>query len=112
MKPIKIDNEYGETIEIKWDGEGNIKIRHSDVHPKLWGELHEYAKRMRIPEFKAAMEAHGILDTPEAKEMAAKFGGYMLLRGKSYIINAQEIALIHAAIKKAGGIVPNWSSAT
>jgi hypothetical protein len=110
MKPIKIQNEHGETIEIKYDDDGVIKIRHSDIDPKTWAELHEYSKRIRQPEIKAAMEAKGVLDTPEAKELAARFGGYVIVRGKSYIVNFEEVALIHEAVKQAGGIVPNWSS--
>ena len=46
----------------------------------------------------------------EAKEFASKACGYIVLRGKSYIISAEEIALILDAIKEAGGIVPNWSN--
>jgi hypothetical protein len=30
--------------------------------------------------------------------------------GDLKIINAEEIALIHQAVKQHGGIVPNWSS--
>jgi hypothetical protein len=38
MKSIQIKNEHGETIEIKRDSDGKIKLRHSD-----WGdEFGEY----------------------------------------------------------------------
>ena len=114
MKPLKIKNDDGDTIEIKYDADGGIKIRHSDIDPKLWGELHEYAKRVRQPGLQSFLEEKGIdLDNPEAKEVAeklGKLGGYTVLRGKTYSINSQEVAMIHEAIKQAGGIVPNWSS--
>lgn len=59
----------------------------------------------------AKLAAKGIdPNYPEAKEMAKRMGGYMVIRGKSYIINAEELTLIHEAVKQHGGIVPNWSS--
>jgi hypothetical protein len=114
MKPIRIKNDYGETIEIKYDAEGGIKIRHSDIDPKRWGELHEYEKRLRQPEIHDALAVKGIdLSKPETREALdaiSAMGGYTLLRGKSYIISAKEVAMIHEAIKQAGGIIPNWSN--
>lgn len=111
MKPLKIKNEYGEIIEIKHDADGAIKIRHSDIDPKRWGELHEYAKRMSQPKVKSYMAGKGIdLDKPGAKELLGKMGGYIVIRGESYIINADELSRIHEAVKQAGGVVPNWSS--
>ncbi len=41
MKPISVQNEDGETIEIKQDADGVIKIRHSDIDPKSFGVLRE-----------------------------------------------------------------------
>jgi YD repeat-containing protein len=111
VKPIKITNADGESIEIKYDSEGTIKIRHSDIDAKRWGELHEYAKRLRQPKAKSFVEAKGIdLNNPEAQELAQKLGGYVDVGGKVFIIGPEELAMIYAAIKKAGGIVPNWSS--
>lgn len=117
MKPIKIANEYGETIEIKYDAEGAIKIRHSDVDPKRWGELHEYSKRMRHPAiqqiFEERLAKEGMDPNINAAQIAAALdqqGAYMVIQGKSYIINAKELAMIHEAIKQAGGIIPNWSN--
>ena len=110
MKPIKIENENGETIEIKFDAEGVIQIRHADIDPEKWAILHEYAKRIKQPEIKAAMEARGAFNTPEAKEFLVRMGGYVILRNDLQIVNAEEVALIHAAVKQAGGIVLNWSN--
>lgn len=111
MAPLKIKNEYGETIEIKYDADGVIKIRHSDIDRKFWGKLHEHSKRIRQPKFQAFLAGKGIApNDPAAKEMAEELGGYMIIRGKSYIISAAELALIHGAIKQAGGIIPNWSN--
>jgi hypothetical protein len=42
--------------------------------------------------------------------MAAKLSGYIVIDGKSFGIGAEEVALIHEAIKKAGGIITNWSN--
>lgn len=108
VKPIKIQNENGETIEIKFNADGVIQIRHSDIDPKKWAVLHEYTKRMAQPKMKAALEAKGI--GAESKEMLAQMGGYIVLNGDTQIVNAEEVASIHAAVKKAGGILPNWSS--
>jgi hypothetical protein len=111
MTPIKIRNECGETIEIKFDAEGIVKIRHSDIDPKFWGELHEYSKRMRQPGIQAQFAERGCdPNSPLMKEAARRLGGYIVIRGKSYIISAEELAKIQAAVKQAGGIVPNWSS--
>lgn len=111
MKPLNIKNEYGETIQIKYDAEGTIKIRHSDIDPKSWGELHEFAKRMRQPGVQSFLAEKGIdSDNAQAKELAERMGGYMVIRGKSYLINAQEMAMILEAIRQSGGIVPNWSN--
>jgi YD repeat-containing protein len=115
MKPISVKNEEGETIEIKWDADGNIKIRHSDIDPKRWGDLHELAKRMKQPGPRAvalevAQAQRVDLESPEAKELMARMGGYMLIRGKSYIVGADELKLIYDAVKQAGGVVPNWSN--
>jgi len=116
MKPIAIQNEYGETIEIKFDADGGIKIRHSDIDPKSWGRLHEYSKRMRRPDFQAySAEREKELkmspaDAQKAKGAVESMGGYMVIRGKTFMVNAAEVALIHAAVKQAGGILPNWSS--
>ena len=110
MKPIKIKNEHGETIEIKFSADGVIKIRHSDIDTKKWAVLHEYSKRIKQPEIKAAMEADGIFATPEAKELVSRLGGYVVLRGSTQMVNAEEVAMIHEAVKQHGGIIPNWSN--
>jgi len=114
MKPLTIKNEDGETIEIKYDADGVIKIRHSDIHPKSWGELHEYSKRIKKTDFKALMEKkkpEGVdFDSGEAKQMLNAMGGYVLISGRSYIISAAEIKLIHEAVKQSGGVIPNWSN--
>jgi YD repeat-containing protein len=115
MKPISVKNEEGETIEIKWDADGNVKIRHSDIDPKQWGDLHELTKKIRQPGPHAialeVAQAQGVdLESPEAKELMARMGGYMLIRGTSYIVGADELKLIYDAVKQAGGVVPNWSN--
>jgi len=115
MKPISVKNEYGETIDIKWDADGNIKIRHSDIDPKRWGDLHELSKRIRQPGPGAVAEkiakAQGFeMESPELKELMAKFGGYMMIRGQSHPVSGDEFKLIYDAIRQAGGVIPNWSS--
>lgn len=114
MKPLKITNEYGKTIEIKFNDDGIIKIRHSEIDSKAWAELREYDKEMRHASLQSFMLKKGIdLNSPEVKEMAksvaGRMGGYVFLRGDTHMVNAEEVALIHAAVKQAGGIVPNWS---
>ena len=111
MKSVTIKNDSGETIEIKHDSEGVIQIRHSDLDPKSWGELHEYSKRLRQAEIQPFLKSKGLdADSPMIKEAAQLLGGYVVLGGKSYMISAAELALIHAAVKQDGGIIPNWSN--
>jgi hypothetical protein len=112
LKTISIENEYGETIEIKQDADGTIKIRHSDINPKRFGIFHEYSKRLRQPEVAEFLKSKGLdPKNPAAAKLSELLGGYIVIDGQSYIINPTETALIHEVIKKQGGIVPNWSSA-
>jgi hypothetical protein len=111
MNPIKIQNEYGEFIEVKWDADGNIQIRHSDIDKNNFGQFHEFAKRSRQPGIEESLKAKGIdANNPEAKELLAKMGGYLVIKGQTYFVNAEETAMIIDAVKQAGGIVPNWSA--
>lgn len=113
MKPIKIKNEEGENIEITFNEDGVIKIRHSDIDAETWGELKEFSKVMRHPGFQAFIAKQGIndLDSPAAKELSEKLGGYIVMpNGESMMISREEVTAIHEAVKQAGGIVPNWSS--
>jgi hypothetical protein len=115
LKPLKIQNEYGETIGITFDGDGVIQICHSDIDPNAWGVLHESDKRTRQASVKDSLAEKGFdISNPIVaammKEFAGRAGGYIVLTGKSDPVNAEETALIHAAVKHAGGIVPNWSS--
>lgn len=113
MNPIVIKNQQGETIEIKCDSDGVIYIKHSDINPKEWGELHEYTKRLRQSSTKEYFDKNAPqvnLDSPEAKQIMGALGGYMVIDGKSYMINGEELGLIHAAVKQSGGIIPNWSN--
>ena len=105
MKIFTVENEYGETIEINYNADGVIKIRHSDINPRAWGTLHEFAKRIRHPGMQKFVDAN-----PAAREVAARMGGYMVIQGKTFMISPQEMSLIHEAVRKGGGIVRNWSS--
>jgi YD repeat-containing protein len=111
MKPIKIKNEYNETIELKWDEDGNIQVRHSDIDKEHFGKFHEFAKRSRQPQIKESLKGKGIdANNPQAKELLEKMGGYLVIHGETFFINAEETAMILEAVKQHGGIVPNWSS--
>jgi hypothetical protein len=111
MEPIKIENEYGETIELKWDEDGNIQVCHSDIDKEHFGEFHEFAKRSRQPQIKASLKEKGIdASNPPAKELLEKMGGYLVIKGETFFINAKETAMIRETVKQHGGIVPNWSS--
>lgn len=111
MKPIAIKNEYEEVIEIKWDKDGNIFVRHSDIDKKRFGALREYSKVAREPRFKEYLKSHGFnADDPMAQELLPKMGGYIMIDGESRLIGAKEIAMIFETVKLNGGTVPNWSS--
>ncbi len=115
MKPIKITNEFGETIEIEFNDDGVIKVRHSDIDPNTWGILHEYDKRMRQPSLKEFLTKKGVdmsnpLTARIAEAAGSMLGGYIVVDGKQCGISCDEVALIHAAVKQAGGILPNWSN--
>jgi hypothetical protein len=114
MNAISVKNEFGETIEIQQDADGVIKLRHADIDPKRFGVFHEYSKRSRQPEVAEFLKTKGFGPEAVAAALASPLGkvigGYVVIRGQSYIINAQETALIYDAIKRNGGIVPNWDS--
>ena len=78
MNPIKLKHEDGETIEMKWDADGNIQLWHSDLGRKKFGRFHEYAKKMRQPQVEAFFKEKGIDATsPQARELLEKMGGYL-----------------------------------
>ena len=111
MKPITIRNEYGETIDVKWDSDGSIFIRHSDIDKKNFGQLREYDKQARNPKIAKALKDAGVdIEDPVAKELLPKMGSYMAIGEKIYVVNARETALIIDTVRLNGGIVPNWSS--
>jgi YD repeat-containing protein len=109
MKPVSVKNEDGDTIEISWDADGNIQIRHSAIDRERFGQLHEYSKRLRHPGLKRRLAEQG-LDVPEAKALVEKLGGYMMLGSEQFSISAGDISLILEAVKLNGGILPNWSA--
>jgi hypothetical protein len=116
LKPIIVKNEFGETIEIKFNDDGVIKIRHSDIDRKAGGVLHEYHKRLRQASRQDFLKKKGWdINDPTVsgmmKELAGRMGGYIVVGKDTYQVGAEEVALIHAAVKQAGGIVPNWLSA-
>ena len=112
MKPIAIKNADGEIIEIKWDLDGNIQIKHSDIGLKDFAPLHDRAKKMQQPDAVACLKAKGVAPSSEmVKEMATRMGGYITDgSGETFSISAEELALIYETVKINGGIVPNWSS--
>lgn len=111
MKIITLKNSDGETIEVEYTPDGAIRIRHSDIDPKAFGEFHEFSKRLRQAGPRSLAQSKGVdPSSPEVKAMAERLGGYMVLRGETYTINAEETALILEAIKQDGGVVPNWSN--
>ena len=94
MKSITLKNEYGETIEVKRGLNGGIEIRHSDIDRENFGEYHEIGKTVRDPGVAALMNMLG------EKQAAFAIGAYMILNGKSFIVNSQEAMMIRDAIKK------------
>lgn len=114
LKPLKIQTESGETTGITFDGDGVIQIRHSDIDPNAWGVLHASGKRPRQASVKDSLAKKGFdMSNPVVaamlKEFAGRAGGHVVLTGKSDPVDAEETALIPAAVKQAGGAVPNWS---
>src|SRR6266404_1882314 len=104
MKPIAIKNEDGEIIEIKWDKDGNIFIRHSDIDRKRFGQLREYSKVSKEPKFKEFLKANGIdADAPMIKDLTPKMGASLVIDDKSHIINTAEVSLILETVKLNGG---------
>ena len=107
MKSLSIKNGFGETIEIKRDSDGKIKIRHSDIDPKLWGELRESTTRLSDPRFQSFLKKKGTdISGMDPKILAAlegvikaEIGHFILLGGKIYNISSDEITMITEAIK-------------
>jgi hypothetical protein len=116
MKTIILKNKDGETIEVQSGADGQIRIRHSAIDRKAFGEFHEWSKRLKQPKAISALKQRGIdLESEEGKQAVsflAKVGGYVVIRGELQAreITAEETALIYDAIKSSGGIVPNWSN--
>jgi len=111
MQPITTKNENGETMEIKWDDDGNIQVRHSDIDKKRFGQLCELSKRSRQPGLKQFLKGRGIdADSPDVQALLARMGSVLVIEGRSFTINAEETALILDTVKRNGGILPNWSS--
>jgi YD repeat-containing protein len=110
-KPIAIKNEYGETIEIKWDDEGNIQVRRSDIDKERFGQRRELTKWSRLPEVKNSLKARGVdMKNPEIAALLGRLGSLLVIDGQKFTINAEETALILDTVKRNGGILPNWSS--
>ena len=98
-------------MEIKWDDDGNIQVRHSDIDKKRFGRLCELSKRSRQPEVKQALEGKGInLASPDIQALLSRMGSALVIEGESFTISAQETALILDTVKLNGGILPNWSA--
>ncbi|MGD0744753.1 MAG: hypothetical protein ABSA45_06325 [Verrucomicrobiota bacterium] len=96
MKPIKIENEYGETIEIQRGPiKGQIQIRHSDVDQKEFGEFVDLAATWEL----ASMLIPGIQPHLVAVQKHG-FDAILWHHGESKILSAAEVKLIRAAIKK------------
>jgi len=103
MKRVKIKNDDGDTIEIKCDADGTVKIRHSDIDAKAWGELHEYAKSLKQPSVYFPLAEKGIIfNNPAARTIAERFGGYVMVRGNNYVLAVEEMIMIQAAMKRCG----------
>jgi len=110
MNPITVKNEHGETIEVKWDDDGNLEIRHPDINKERFGKFHKFTSRINQPQVAKFVKGKGLNpDDPMVKEMLARMGGYLDIDGATYLINAEETQLIFDAVQKNGGIVPNWS---
>ena len=98
-------------MDIKWDADGNIWVRHSDIDKQRFGQLKEYAKEVRNLELQAKLEAMGVdTDEPTAKEMLGKMGAYLVIDGDLKILDPKEMTAIMEVVKLNGGILPNWSS--
>lgn len=115
MKPIAVKNSYGETIEVKWDADGNIQVRHSDVDKRRFGQFCELAKRLRQPSLREHLNkylaAQGTtIDDPLVQQLLGQLGSLLVIDGRSFAISAEETALILQTVKQNGGILPNWSN--
>lgn len=110
MRPIAVKNDLGEKIEIKWDADGNIQVRHSDIDRRHFGLFREFAKRIRQPSVKQGMEAKGLNPSfTESQAMLGRLGGhgYIVIGDKCFDLSVDEVRLILETVKLNGGIVPN-----
>lgn len=75
------------------------------------GEFHDYSKGIKLPAAQDALAKRG-LDTTSAlvREADQKLGGYVLLGDRMCIVSVKDTEMIYAAIKQAGGILPNWAA--
>jgi hypothetical protein len=108
MKSITFKNSSGETIDVKRGEKGVIKLRHSDINPKRFGQYREYAVRDSLQKPGAtdffAKKGFDVTD-PKIRDLMAHTmeiagAGYMLLSNKIYYLNGEEVAMIRDSIKK------------
>jgi hypothetical protein len=96
MNPIKMQNEYGETIEVRRGKKGTVEVRHSDIDVNNFWPFTEITagKKVRDASVAALMAMLG-------KAQATKgMGGYLMVNGQSSILNPAEVAMIREAVKK------------
>ncbi len=82
MNSITLKNADGETIEVKRDSDGKIKIRHSDFDAESFGDFLD-AVTTQVLGNQTVPISHG-----------------SIIYGKSCILSSDEVLSIREAIKK------------
>ena len=99
MKVIKLQNDSGETIEVKRGANGAVLLRHSDVDATDFGIFKD------SPNVAEICAKHGIdKNSPDGAgvvRLAEMFlGPHMEFRRTKCILNADEVAMIREAINQ------------
>ena len=98
MQSIILQNEIGQTIEIKrGEKAGEIDIRHTRIHPTIFGRYYEVAERARHPPIASFLRKFDI----DLRDMKTEEGGaYASINGKPCWLDTAEVLMIREAIKK------------
>jgi hypothetical protein len=98
VQSITLQNEIGQTIEVKrGEKAGEIDIRHTRIHPTIFGRYYEVAERARHPPIASFLSKFDI----DLRDMKTEEGGaYATINGKLCLLDMAEVASIREAINK------------
>jgi hypothetical protein len=96
VKAVTVQNDSGQTIEVKRGGKaGEIDIRHTRIHPTDFGRYYEADERLRYPPIASFLAKRGLELTANGDA-----GAYAVIGRSLCLLDKAEVAMIREAIKK------------